>query len=106
MGMRRSSQAGIRTTDRDGSDLRDHEYSRMVYKDDSGDEFFVIVNEDMVPKWKKDRTIPLVEVVQSFDVFTGHGDRPSKGQLESTFNTSKNDDIVPMIIERGFKKNF
>ncbi|ORX52435.1 hypothetical protein DM01DRAFT_1408306 [Hesseltinella vesiculosa] len=90
----------------DTSDIREHDYTRMVYKGDSGDQFYVVVNESMVPKWRKDRSIPLVEVVQSFDIFSGPADRPSKGQLESTFNTANPDDIVPIILEKGTQKNF
>ncbi|CEP18612.1 hypothetical protein [Parasitella parasitica] len=85
--------------------------TKVVYKGADGTEFFVIANEGMVSKWKKDKTIPLVDVVQNFDVFTsstgsntGEYIRPSTGILEGTFKTANNDDIVKKIISEGEEK--
>jgi hypothetical protein len=38
--------------------------TKVVYKGNESNEFFVIANEGMVSSWKSDKTIPLVEVVQ------------------------------------------
>ncbi|KAI8097625.1 ribosome maturation protein [Halteromyces radiatus] len=86
---------------------------KLNYKDKNGEEFYVVAIPDMVAKWKSDKSIPLVDVVQSFDVFTSPAggnilpaDRPSKGQLETVFNTSNPDDVVRIIAEKGTVKNF
>jgi ribosome maturation protein Sdo1 len=49
---------------------------------------------EAVAKWRKDSSVPLVEVVDSFDIFVTnkHGsqgvlDRASKGQIENEFGT-------------------
>eukprot|EP00122_Pirum_gemmata_P015122 Pgem_evm1s14128 len=49
--------------------------------------FFVVVHKDMAPKWRKDKSIALSEVVESFQVFCYRGDvkgepqKPDKGEL-------------------------
>lgn len=61
---------------------------KIVYKSPD-QEFFIVANPGAAEKWRKDKTIPLIEVVQSFDVLTtvnkgntGEAIRPSKGVLE------------------------
>lgn len=85
--------------------------TKVVYKGADNMEFFVIANAGMVAKWKSDKTIPLIDVVQSFDIHTtttggntGEAIHPSKGVLESTFQTSNKDDIVKKIISDGEEK--
>lgn len=82
--------------------------TKVVYKSENDQEFFVFTNPGEVSKWRKDKSIPLVDVVQckwekepffiillvlifyiAFDVFTtptgsqtGTAERPSKGILE------------------------
>ncbi|KDN40888.1 DUF1960-domain-containing protein [Tilletiaria anomala UBC 951] len=86
------------------------DFKKVVYKYDSQslDEFQVIVNGDEYEKWiKGDKTIPLTDVVDSFDVFiTGQGKeglmgRASKQQLENVFGTSKSTDVILQILEKG-----
>jgi ribosome maturation protein Sdo1 len=55
----------------------------------------IVDSQEAVTKYRKDSSIPLVNVVNSFDVFVTnkHGpqgvlDRASKSQLENEFNTS------------------
>ncbi|GAA6058582.1 hypothetical protein JCM10212_007021 [Sporobolomyces blumeae] len=84
---------------------------KAVYKPDSmsTDEFIVIIGDEaLAKKWiAGDRTIPLVEIVDSFDVFhTGQGsqgilERPSKQTLETVFGTSKEMDIVEKVLQEG-----
>lgn len=51
--------------------------------------------------------MPLVEIVDSFDVFhTGQGAqglliRPSKQELENIFGSSKDDEVVTTVLEKG-----
>ncbi|GAA6007830.1 hypothetical protein JCM11491_003980 [Sporobolomyces phaffii] len=52
-------------------------------------------------------TIPLVDIVDSFDVFTtGQGaqgilERPSKQTLDTVFSTTNINDIVEIVLEKG-----
>ncbi|KAI8643487.1 ribosome maturation protein [Parasitella parasitica] len=87
--------------------------TKVVYKAADNTEFFVIANEGMVSKWKKDTTIPLIDVVQKLDVYTsatgsntGEPIHPSNGALESAFNTTNKNDIVKKIISEGEEKGF
>ncbi|GAA5857241.1 hypothetical protein JCM8547_009393 [Rhodosporidiobolus lusitaniae] len=82
-----------------------------VYKPDSmsTDEFIVIVGDvDAANKWiGGDRTIPLAEIVDSFDVFhTGQGSqgilaRPSKQELDTVFSSTNINDIVETVLSKG-----
>ncbi|KAI9095172.1 hypothetical protein DFS34DRAFT_626908 [Phlyctochytrium arcticum] len=61
-----------------------------------------------VEKWRSDKSIPLVEVVDSFDIFevptggnTGMFERPSKQILETSFGTSNQDEIIHKILSEG-----
>ncbi|KAI9497447.1 ribosome maturation protein [Zychaea mexicana] len=85
--------------------------AKIVYKGENGQEFFIVANPGMAQKWRKDKTIPLIDVVQSFDVLTttnqsstGEAIRVANGVLESEFGTSNTDDIVRKIVESGEEK--
>ncbi|RKP39732.1 ribosome maturation protein, partial [Dimargaris cristalligena] len=84
--------------------------TKIVYKDThkGSEEFFVFAEPDMIKKWRKDKSIPLAQVLETFNVYTvdtggntGLASTPSKGTLESTFQTSNVDDICRFILERG-----
>ncbi|KAF7352533.1 SBDS domain-containing protein [Mycena venus] len=88
--------------------------SKVIYKPDSQstEEFTVIVNSDEYKKWKDgDRftlcTIPLAEVVDSFQVFwsaqgaQGVLGKPSNQQLDTVFETHKDVDVVTKILKEG-----
>ncbi|RKP04720.1 ribosome maturation protein [Thamnocephalis sphaerospora] len=81
---------------------------RVVFKSEDGDEFFVFVDPGMVPKWRKDRTIPLVDVVQTFEVFAtdtgGNDGRAGRASLQSITNAmgvKSVDDAVQFVVEHG-----
>lgn len=85
-------------------------YQKVVLKPDhrSQEEFHVVVNGPQYDAWSKgDKTIPLADVVDSFEVFVtlqgsqGVMGRASKMQLENVFGTSKDVDVVLQILERG-----
>ncbi|GAA5980428.1 hypothetical protein JCM10908_001651 [Rhodotorula pacifica] len=90
-------------------------FSKVVYKPDSmsTDEFIVIIGDvAAAEKWKGgDRSIPLVDVVDSFDVFhTGQGSqgllaRASKQDLDTIFGTVNEDAIVEQILTKGTIKS-
>ncbi|GAA5843971.1 hypothetical protein JCM5353_000047 [Sporobolomyces roseus] len=96
-------------------------HTKAVYKPDSQstDEFIIIIEDaDLAQKWiaggkpllarlSLDTTIPLVEIVDSFDVFhTGQGsqgilERPSKQVLDTVFSSTNEQDIVQIVLEKG-----
>jgi len=84
--------------------------TKVVYKPDtqSTDEYIIVVNPTEYKKWKSgDTTIPLADVVDSFEIFhscqgsQGYLGRPSKQQLETTFGKSKDIDVVKTMLEKG-----
>lgn len=88
---------------------------RVVYHDKgkSKDEYLVFANPARLDEWKKDEnSVPLVNVVDSFEVFTnafnkgteGLLDRPSKSRLADTFGTEQNEEIVREILKKGSVK--
>lgn len=86
-------------------------FHKVVYKADihSTDLYQVIIADaDTYKKWKAgDKTIPLADVVDSFQIFhTGQGAQgimghPSKQQLENDFGSHKDTDVVLQILEKG-----
>ncbi|EJU06344.1 FYSH domain-containing protein [Dacryopinax primogenitus] len=88
--------------------------SVLVYKPDSQstDEMIMIVSDPVAyKKWKDgDHTIPLVEVLDSFSVYhSGQGSqgnlgKASKQQLETIFETSNEDAIALIMLEKGTLK--
>ncbi|KAF2150769.1 DUF1960-domain-containing protein [Myriangium duriaei CBS 260.36] len=73
------------------------------------DDYIIIVDSAKAAKdWRADKTIPLAQVVGGWKVFVTHKqgtqgvlDGASKGQLESEFGTSKEEDVVAQILEKG-----
>ena len=65
-----------------------------MYKAKSNDFVVIVDSAEAVAKYRKDSSTPLIDVVDSFDIFVTnkHGsqgvlDRASKGQLENEFET-------------------
>ncbi|KAJ6538523.1 ribosome maturation protein [Mycena vulgaris] len=84
--------------------------SKVIYKPDSQstEEYTVIVNTEEFKKWKEGGySIPLADVVDSFQVFfsaqgaQGVLGKPSNQQLDTTFETHKDVDVVTIILEKG-----
>ncbi|KAI0941337.1 hypothetical protein AcV7_002939 [Taiwanofungus camphoratus] len=84
--------------------------SKVVYKPDtqSTDEYIVIVNPQEYQRWKAgDTTIPLTDVVDSFQVFfsnqgaQGLLGQASRQQLDSVFGTHKDTDAVEQLLNKG-----
>jgi len=81
--------------------------ARVVYNA-GGRDFFVLANPDELSKWHSDKSVPLVDVVQSFQIFeTDSGGvqgvvaRPSKQTLASCFDTANEDAIIKTILTEG-----
>ena len=79
-----------------------------VFYQGSSEGFVVFVeNEEIVKKWKEDKTIPLTDVVGGWKIFTTeHGKQgvlntASNSQLENEFGTKNEDDVVKAILEKG-----
>ncbi|KAK0558045.1 hypothetical protein OC846_000037 [Tilletia horrida] len=84
--------------------------AKVVYKPDtqSTDSYIVIVNPEEYKKWKDGgHTIPLVDVVDSFEIFhstqgaQGHLNRTSKQELDAIFGSTKEDDCVTHVLQKG-----
>ncbi|TFY52582.1 hypothetical protein EVJ58_g9933 [Rhodofomes roseus] len=75
---------------------------------ESSNEYVIVVNPEEYHKWKEgDTTIPLVDVVDSFQVlWSNQGNQgilstPSRQQLENDFGTHVDTDVVKQILEKG-----
>lgn len=62
-------------------------------------------------KWKTDKSIPLANVVESFQVHkyesgrSGILSKPSKAELEAAFQTTNVDKIIQFMMENGALRN-
>ncbi|ERF68806.1 hypothetical protein EPUS_06250 [Endocarpon pusillum Z07020] len=82
--------------------------SKVVFHGAS-DSFIVFVESpEAVKDWKKDRSIPLAQVMAGFKVFQTHKhgaqgvlDGASKSTLENEFGTSNDDEVIIKILEGG-----
>ena len=81
-----------------------------VDKQTSGEQLttmVMMVDETALKKYKKDKSIPLAEVVDSFDVFkydagrSGQLNRPSKEEKRETFGTTNDSAIAEFMLEHG-----
>jgi len=68
----------------------------------------MVDSAEAVKKWKEDKSTPLVDVMNSFDIFhtNKHGaqgelNRASNALLENEFGTKNEDDVVKAILEKG-----
>ncbi|KAI0832650.1 DUF1960-domain-containing protein [Trametes gibbosa] len=86
------------------------ELTKVVYRasTESTEDYFVIVNPGEYKKWKEgDTTIPLTEVVDSFQVFwsnqgaQGLLGTPSNQQLDNVFGSHKDVDVITQILQKG-----
>jgi len=85
--------------------------TKVAYKPDvkSTSQYVVVgVHPEQLKKWKDgDTTIPLVEVVDSFEVFhsntgpQGILGKASNQQMETDFGTKKAEEVVKIILEKG-----
>ncbi|KAI0303907.1 ribosome maturation protein [Russula brevipes] len=84
--------------------------TKVVYKPDpnASDVFLVIVNPIEFKKWREgDLTIPLVDVVDSFEILSSNQGpqgllrRPSKQELDNVFETHVDVDVIQKILENG-----
>ncbi|EEH48727.1 uncharacterized protein PADG_04806 [Paracoccidioides brasiliensis Pb18] len=81
---------------------------KVFYKGTYDDYLVFIDDVATLNKWKKDRSIPLAQVVSGFRVFVTHRhgaqgihDGASKAMLENEFGTSSEDECIMKILEKG-----
>ncbi|MCJ1445049.1 MAG: hypothetical protein MMC23_005554 [Stictis urceolatum] len=82
--------------------------SKVHYQGKEEDFIIFVDDTESVKKWKEDRSIPLAQVVSGFKIFVTHKhgaqgvlDSASKSTLENEFGTSKDDDVIIKILEKG-----
>jgi len=70
--------------------------------------FVMMVDDEMLHKYQKDRSIPLTQVVDSFQVFRfanpgteGELMTPSRNELEDVFGTTDEYKITEFMIDHG-----
>lgn len=89
--------------------------SKFFYKGQSKDFIIFIESEEAVKSHLKDPSVPLVNVVSNFKVYTtmsGHGaegklDEASKQELAIEFGELKVEEIIEKMLKEGsFKHNF
>ncbi|AEO53494.1 hypothetical protein MYCTH_2294878 [Thermothelomyces thermophilus ATCC 42464] len=93
----------------------DVNHVKVHYRGDNTDEDFLVFLDSVedYKKWQTDRSVPLAQVVSSFKVFTTHRHGAqgllggaSKAMLENEFGTSKEDEAVLKILEKGSLQEF
>ncbi|CAB76055.1 SDO1-like protein C21C3.19 [Schizosaccharomyces pombe] len=83
--------------------------TRVCYQPEDTTFIIIASNGPDVMRWRKDKTVPLTEIVDSFQVFTTSNNKGNEGQLitaskqelENTFGTSKDVDVVTKILTDG-----
>jgi ribosome maturation protein Sdo1 len=68
----------------------------------------LMVDKDALKKYKQDPSVPLAEVVDSFQLLkydnagrSGTKSKPSKQEIQDVFGTSRDDDVVKFMLEHG-----
>ncbi|KAL7665209.1 Ribosome maturation protein SDO1/SBDS N-terminal domain-containing protein [[Candida] zeylanoides] len=86
---------------------------KIFFKGKDNDFIIFIEDDNSVQKFKKgDTTIPLIEIVSIYKVFTtrlggseGVLDEASKSELQNEFNTSDVDEVIKIILRQGENKS-
>ncbi|KAL5636699.1 hypothetical protein ACGC1H_000608 [Rhizoctonia solani] len=90
------------------------EVTIVIYKPStqSTEEYMIVVNPEEYKKYKDGgESVALALVVDSFDVFhsstghTGHWGKASNQQLEEAFESTKLEDAVKQILDKGVSKS-
>ncbi|KAF2169154.1 hypothetical protein M409DRAFT_64915 [Zasmidium cellare ATCC 36951] len=81
---------------------------KVHYKGADDDYVIYVDSKEAVADWKKDSSVPLAQVVSGWKIFVTHKqgnqgvlDAASKASLESEFGTSKDEEVVKQILEKG-----
>ncbi|KAK9701260.1 hypothetical protein K7432_011797 [Basidiobolus ranarum] len=86
---------------------------KIVYSnpEKSDKEFFVYVHADIYADWKDDKSVPVTDVIQAYNVYTTHTGgntgvviAPTKSDLEKVFGFSHDAEVVEFILNHGTAK--
>lgn len=82
--------------------------TKVFYKGSTDDFIVFVESPEELEAWRADKSIPLVQVVDSFKVLVSHKhgaqgelDTASKATLENEFGTSNEDEVVKKILQEG-----
>ena len=82
--------------------------TKVFYKGNTDDFIVFVESPEDLDAWKRDRSIPLAQVVNSFKIMLTHKhgaqgqmDGASKASLENEFGTSHEDEVIMKILEQG-----
>ncbi|CCH44132.1 hypothetical protein BN7_3690 [Wickerhamomyces ciferrii] len=86
---------------------------KVFYKGDSQDFVVFVESEEIASKYTEDSTIPLVDVVGTFKVYSPESGRGVEGvlheasnrDLENQFGKKPVEDVIKFIIHEGTFKN-
>lgn len=82
--------------------------TKVFYKGKTDDFIIFVESLEQVNAWKKDSSIPLAQVVDSFKILVTHKqgaqgqlDEASKASLENEFDTKNEDEVIKKILTEG-----
>ncbi|TAQ86043.1 hypothetical protein B7494_g5627 [Chlorociboria aeruginascens] len=82
--------------------------TKVHYKGTDEDFIVYVDSVDDLKKWKEDSSTPLAQVVSAFKIFITHKhgaqgalDTASDATLENEFETSNEEDVIKVILQRG-----
>ncbi|EXJ91085.1 hypothetical protein A1O1_04192 [Capronia coronata CBS 617.96] len=82
--------------------------TKVFYKGETDDFIVFVESPEDLAAWKKDKSIPLAQVANAFQVMVTHKhgaqgqlDRASKASLENEFGTSNEDEVIKKILDEG-----
>lgn len=79
--------------------------SKLVYSPHENPTTFVLmVDEEAYRKHKKDKSVPIAEVVDDFRIFkqnSGLLEQPSKREIEEVFGTTDEYKVCEIMLEKG-----
>ncbi|ODV91670.1 hypothetical protein CANCADRAFT_23328 [Tortispora caseinolytica NRRL Y-17796] len=80
----------------------------VFYQGEVEDFMVIVIDKESLMEWRKDNSKPLVEVVANFTTFTTKGGgsqgivgTASKMVLENEFGTSKEEEVLKHILQKG-----
>jgi ribosome maturation protein Sdo1 len=87
--------------------------TKVFFKGQTDDFIVFVESADDLKAWKKDQSIPLAQVVNSFKIMLTHKhgaqgqlDSASKASLENEFGTSNEDEVIKKILMEGQPQTF
>ncbi|KIW70136.1 hypothetical protein, variant [Phialophora macrospora] len=87
--------------------------TKVFFKGQTDDFIIFVESPDDLKAWKKDQSIPLAQVVNSFKIMLTHKhgaqgqlDSASKASLENEFGTSNEDEVIKKILMEGQPQTF